>query len=162
MAVKINPVLPGLYIIPGLVNEYVLETADGDVLIDTGFPGSTDKILSALKMIGKTPQDIKHILLTHAHPDHIGSAAALKQATGASVYAHAIAAPLIEGTAPRRAGHAAPGFRKGGTDEGGPSGDCGGRAAIRQRRCGHPCAGALRRPGGPAVEEAWRRAVHGG
>ncbi len=111
MAVKINSVLPGLYIIPGLVNVYLLETVNGDALIDTGFPGSADKILAALKSIGKTPQDVRHILLTHAHPDHVGSAAALKQATGATIYAHAIDAPLIEGTAPRRAGYAAPGLR---------------------------------------------------
>ena len=111
MTAKIRLVVPGLYIIPGLVNVYLLETAGGDALIDTGFPGSAEKILGALQSIGKAPQDVRHILLTHAHPDHVGSAAALKRATGATVHAHATDTPIIEGTSGRRAASAAPGLR---------------------------------------------------
>jgi glyoxylase-like metal-dependent hydrolase (beta-lactamase superfamily II) len=88
-------IVPGLYVIPvGPVNTFLLDSPDGCTLIDSGLPGSTDKILDAIRALGKQPSDVRHILLTHAHPDHIGSFAALKKATGASVYMHHSDAPI--------------------------------------------------------------------
>ena len=80
----------------GLVNVFLLETAAGLVLIDTGFPGSSDAILRAMAKLGYAPERLAHIVLTHAHPDHVGSLAALKQATGAETWMHADDAPLAE------------------------------------------------------------------
>lgn len=101
-----------LYMIPGLVNVYILQTADGLAVIDTGFPGRAAKILDGVRSLGKTPSDLRHIVLTHCHPDHIGSAAALKQATGAIVWAHPLDAPMIEaGTTMRQPMCPSPGFR---------------------------------------------------
>ena len=100
---KAKPLISGVNMLPGMVNVYLLKTSDGYALIDTGFPGSADKILKALAAEGIQPHGVKHIVLTHAHPDHIGSAAALKRSTGATVYAHAEDAPII---------HAGKGFRK--------------------------------------------------
>ncbi len=94
MAVK--QLADDLWIIPGLVNVYILQTQDGLAILDTGFPGRTGKILDAVRQIGKTPADVRHIVLTHCHPDHIGSAAALKRATGATVWAHPLDAPRME------------------------------------------------------------------
>src|ERR1700693_468273 len=88
-------IVPGLYAIPvGPVNTFLLEASDGCALIDTGLPGSAPKILQAIQELGKTPTDIRHILLTHARPDHIGSFAALKKATGAEAYMHPMDAPI--------------------------------------------------------------------
>lgn len=90
-------IAPGLYAIPvGPVNAFLLDAPDGCALIDTGFLGSADKILHAVRALGKQPGDIKHILLTHAHPDHLGSAGALKQATHAQTYMHALDAPIAQ------------------------------------------------------------------
>ncbi len=96
-------IVPGLHAIPlGFVNAFFLDDPAGGVLIDTGAPRSAVKILSALKGLGKQPSDIHHILLTHAHADHIGSAAALVKATGARTYMHALDAPITErGSGPR-------------------------------------------------------------
>lgn len=77
------------------VNAFYLDAAEGGVLIDTGFPGHEGWILSALKEIGKGPGDVKHIVLTHGHPDHIGSAAALQRATGAKVWVHGADAEIV-------------------------------------------------------------------
>ena len=85
-----------LWIIPGLVNVYILQTKDGLAILDTGFPGRTGKILSAVRKIGKAQTDVRHIVLTHCHPDHIGSAAALKRETGATVWAHPLDAERME------------------------------------------------------------------
>ena len=88
-------IVDGLYMIPaGPVNTFLLESASGCTLIDTGLPGSEEKIVQGIKEAGKSPAEIGHILLTHAHPDHIGSAAALKKATGAKLYMHPADVPI--------------------------------------------------------------------
>ena len=100
-----------LYVIRGLVNVYVLETTDGLAVLDTGFPNSAPKILAGVRALGRQPSDVHHILLTHAHPDHIGSASALKRETGATVWAHPIDAPIIEAGMGFRHVEASPGLR---------------------------------------------------
>jgi glyoxylase-like metal-dependent hydrolase (beta-lactamase superfamily II) len=94
MAVK--QLADDLWLLPGLVNVYFLQTEDGLAVLDTGFPGRANKILAAVGEIGRTPADVRHIILTHCHPDHIGSAAALKRETGATVWAHPLDAPRME------------------------------------------------------------------
>src|SRR5271170_7243321 len=90
----------GIHVVRGLVNIYIVETTDGCAVIDTGFPGSTSKILRAVAAIGRRPDDVRHILVSHAHPDHMGSAGSLKRETGAAVYANPIDAPIIEAGTP--------------------------------------------------------------
>lgn len=68
---------------------YVIEAADGLTLVDTSVPGSLPQIGKELQCIGHQLSDSKRILITHAHPDHFGSLAALKEVTGAGIYAHA-------------------------------------------------------------------------
>src|ERR1700761_7742562 len=79
-----------------MVNVFLVETPDGLVLIDTGFPGSADTILEAASRIGRQPNQISQIILTHAHPDHVGSLAELVRRTGAQTWIHAEDAPLVE------------------------------------------------------------------
>lgn len=89
-------VVPGLSMIPlGIVNTYLLDTGELTVF-DCGLPGSEKVILDAVRGLGKEPSDIRHIVLTHAHPDHIGGAAALKQATDATVYCHSADRAIVE------------------------------------------------------------------
>jgi glyoxylase-like metal-dependent hydrolase (beta-lactamase superfamily II) len=86
---------PGLFEVSlGVVNMFLLESDDGLTLVDTGYPNSTDRILAAVTEMGKQPADIRHIIITHAHPDHIGSLAPLKRATGARTYIHPLDAPI--------------------------------------------------------------------
>ena len=100
-----------LYIIPGLVNVYLLDAPAGLTLIDTGFSRDTPKILAGIGALGRRPEDLRHILLTHAHPDHIGGAAALRARTGAQVYAHGADAAIIQEGGPFRPIRPAPGLR---------------------------------------------------
>jgi glyoxylase-like metal-dependent hydrolase (beta-lactamase superfamily II) len=77
---KTQQIVEGMYLLPlGNVNAYLLKMDHGLVLIDTGTAGSALKILEVIRFIGHKPSDLKSILLTHCHPDHAGSAAALKR-----------------------------------------------------------------------------------
>jgi glyoxylase-like metal-dependent hydrolase (beta-lactamase superfamily II) len=91
------------------VNAWLIDR-DGLTLVDTGVSGSADKILAAIRELGKQPSDVRQILVTHAHPDHIGSLATLKRATGAKVYAHPLDAPIIRSGAGFRPLTPAPGL----------------------------------------------------
>ncbi|MFG1867276.1 MBL fold metallo-hydrolase [Micromonospora arborensis] len=79
---------------------HVVRLPDGYALIDTAVPGSAPTILNALARLGGRPQDLRQIVLTHSHIDHMGSAADLVEASGARVLAGALDAPFIRGTAP--------------------------------------------------------------
>ena len=73
----------------GMVNAYLLRTEDGLVLIDAGWPEKTNAIFKAVHDAGHEPNRIRHLVLTHGHIDHAGSAADVIQRTGALSYAHA-------------------------------------------------------------------------
>jgi glyoxylase-like metal-dependent hydrolase (beta-lactamase superfamily II) len=70
------------------VHVYYLVDADGVTVIDTGGKGSAPGIVEGLAELGKTPSDVRRIILTHGHQDHAGSAARLATATGAPVLVH--------------------------------------------------------------------------
>jgi glyoxylase-like metal-dependent hydrolase (beta-lactamase superfamily II) len=77
-----------IYAVPlGFVNIFLVDAGEL-VLIDTGIPGSEQKIFQAFRELGKQPSDLRHILITHLHFDHTGSLAAVKQASGAQVWMH--------------------------------------------------------------------------
>ncbi len=95
----------------GMVNSYLLKTDDGLLLVDAGWPNKTKKLFSAVRESGHNPTDIRHLVLTHGHIDHAGSAAEVRRRTGARTYAHAIDLELIsKGQAERPGTTVTPGF----------------------------------------------------
>jgi glyoxylase-like metal-dependent hydrolase (beta-lactamase superfamily II) len=92
-------IMPQVLTFTGLIagRVYMLQDADGLTLIDTSISNAGDKILSQLQQAGHKPTDVKRILITHAHPDHIGCLPKLQQATGAEVWCHALEKPVVEG-----------------------------------------------------------------
>lgn len=94
----------------GGVNVFLLEDASGLTLIDAAFPDKAEVVLDAVRGLGAAPADVKHIVLTHAHPDHIGSLAALKRATGARTYIHPLDRAIVERGSGFRPMTAAPGL----------------------------------------------------
>lgn len=69
---------------------------EGAVLIDTGVPESAESVLRNIEAAGAKPTDIEVILTTHAHLDHAGAIAQLRQITGARVLATAASKELLE------------------------------------------------------------------
>lgn len=69
------------------INQYLL----GDVLVDAGIPGSADRVLSRL---GGRP--VRAHALTHAHPDHFGSSAAICDRLGIELWVGDADAEAVE------------------------------------------------------------------
>ena len=84
------------------VNCYWTTSDEGVVIIDTANPKSEKKIMTQLEEAGKNPADVKLIIITHADIDHVGSAAALKELTGAKLAIHEADADKIKGDARRK------------------------------------------------------------
>ena len=91
-------ILDGVFeVAVGFVNVHLVVTDDGVVLVDTGLPRRTARIEQALHDARRTVGDIRTILLTHRHPDHVGGVAHLRERSGARVVAHAADVPAITG-----------------------------------------------------------------
>ncbi len=84
---------PGVWRIPtaprDLINSFALVEDDGQVtLVDAGLKRATKAVVAGLAHLGAGPSDVTRILVTHAHPDHIGGLAGLRGRTGATVAVH--------------------------------------------------------------------------
>jgi glyoxylase-like metal-dependent hydrolase (beta-lactamase superfamily II) len=97
-----QPIRPGLFRLPGLLvgSVYLIIDSDGLTLIDTSIAPSGRKILQHVAGLGYAWTDVKRVLITHAHPDHVGGLPLVKRATGAQVWASARERPVIEGQIP--------------------------------------------------------------
>src|SRR6202035_2649606 len=73
----------------GAVNWTLIIDDSGVMLIDAGYPGDRDDVLASLRQLGCQAGDVRAILLTHAHIDHLGSAIWFAKTHGTPVYCHA-------------------------------------------------------------------------
>jgi glyoxylase-like metal-dependent hydrolase (beta-lactamase superfamily II) len=95
-------VLPGVHAIGmGYVNAFLIAGEGGLTLVDSGLPKKKDAILRAVAGISRQPADLKHILITHHHIDHMGSLGDVMEATGAKSYVHPLDSPIVRGDAPQ-------------------------------------------------------------
>ena len=77
-------------------NWYILEGDDGLTIVDAGVPRSWDSLHEALRSIGRSPGEIRAVVLTHAHFDHVGFAERARRELGVPVYVHKNDVPLTQ------------------------------------------------------------------
>ncbi|MFY1669685.1 MBL fold metallo-hydrolase [Plantactinospora sp. WMMB334] len=95
---EIVQLLPRLYMLSFPVGHaYLWADPAGLTLIDTGVPGSAPLIAGAIDGLGFRRSDLRHLLLTHFHEDHVGSAAEIAGWGDVVVHAHRADAPVIRG-----------------------------------------------------------------
>ncbi len=100
------PLRPYQEVIPGLIqvrtkgSKAYLILEDDITLIDTGAQGSGDRILEAVQELGRSPGDIKNIIITHGHMDHVGSLPELQKYISAKTGVHLAEAAHVESHAP--------------------------------------------------------------
>lgn len=77
------------------VNFYLVEDRDGITVIDAGLPAFWPSLLAAVDATGRKLTDIRAVLVTHGHPDHIGFAERLRVEAGADIWVHEADAPML-------------------------------------------------------------------
>jgi glyoxylase-like metal-dependent hydrolase (beta-lactamase superfamily II) len=104
-------VIKDVYVVPmGMANAFLIEGDDGLTLIDAGYPNKEAAVFRAIRALGRSPDQLKHLIFTHGHPDHIGSGAATVRETGARTYMHPLDIPIAESGGPFRPMRPAPGL----------------------------------------------------
>lgn len=81
----------------GYVHAFLIQHNQELYLIDTLFDHDAQVILDQIRALGKQPQDLKHIILTHGHRAHMGGLKRLKELSAATIYSHPWEADIISG-----------------------------------------------------------------
>jgi glyoxylase-like metal-dependent hydrolase (beta-lactamase superfamily II) len=69
-------------------NIYLVETGTKILVVDSGLPAAWPQLVEAIATLGYTPDDVEGIALTHAHFDHVGTAARARREWGVPVLVH--------------------------------------------------------------------------
>lgn len=64
---------------------HIIDTGEGLIMLDTGYQQSLYLVIHNMHLLGLNPLNLKYIMLTHGHIDHLGGARALKELTGAKI-----------------------------------------------------------------------------
>ena len=75
---------------------FLITTSAGHILLDTGFEASVPRLRDNIERLGFRYRDIKYILTSHAHIDHVQAHALVRRQTGAQVVVSAADAPFVE------------------------------------------------------------------
>ncbi len=90
--------ISGVYVIDlGMVYAYLYQEADRLTLFDSGLATHGQRILDEIGAIGRSPDDLHQIVVSHYHADHAGALAELQERTGAKVLVHRLDAPVVRG-----------------------------------------------------------------
>lgn len=98
-----QPITDCVYAVPGMSigRIYIITGNDGLAVVDTSLsPQTPQRLQPQLRALAYDLGDIRHILITHAHPDHIGGLAAFQQVANPRTYIHRRDAPVVRGESP--------------------------------------------------------------
>ena len=101
---SVKRVIKGVHLVPiGKANAFLIEG-------DAGYPIKEAAVFEAIRGLCRSPDQLKHLIFTHSHLDHIGSAAAIVRETGATTYMHPLDISMAESGGPFRPLRVAPGL----------------------------------------------------
>ena len=80
-----------------LVNSYLVEDGGAVTVVDAGLPGMWKDLLAELDSMGRSPADVRALVLTHGDVDHIGFAERLRREYGVKVWVSEPDAPRARG-----------------------------------------------------------------
>jgi glyoxylase-like metal-dependent hydrolase (beta-lactamase superfamily II) len=103
MRKETEEIISGVYLIGGpnitMADDaaiYLIDFAGSLVLIDSGAGRSFSQIVRNIEMLGFHPAAVSHLILTHCHIDHIGSAPFFREKYGTKILIHEADAKAIE------------------------------------------------------------------
>jgi glyoxylase-like metal-dependent hydrolase (beta-lactamase superfamily II) len=80
----------------GFVNVFYVEDDEGGLwLVDTGADAAAERVGGGIRALGREPRELRGVVVTHLHGDHVGGLAAVKEHTGAEVWMSAEDAALV-------------------------------------------------------------------
>lgn len=79
------------------VSVHLLDTEEGLVLIDTGYPHMYEQILHSIRSLGFDPKNICAILHSHGHVDHFGCTSKIKEISGCKTFISRIDNDIVNG-----------------------------------------------------------------
>jgi metallo-beta-lactamase class B len=82
------------------ISSILIVGSEGDILIDSGTEAGADRVAANIRKLGFNPTDVRILLNSHEHFDHVGGMARLEQLTGARLYASANAADVLKSGRP--------------------------------------------------------------
>lgn len=89
MSARVVQAARGLYLVCGTkTNWCLIREGDSVTLVDAAWPADYPAVVHSLSHIGATPEQVAAVVLTHAHPDHIGTAERFRVEHAAVVLAH--------------------------------------------------------------------------
>jgi hydroxyacylglutathione hydrolase len=99
-------IVRGVHQVDGIIGNSYIINGKKMVVIDTGLPGNSRKIINYIRVaLKRSPNDVTTIILTHYHEDHSGNVYELKNLTGAIVAIHAVDADYVSGKKEMPDGH---------------------------------------------------------
>jgi glyoxylase-like metal-dependent hydrolase (beta-lactamase superfamily II) len=103
MRIKTEEIVSGVYLIGGpnvtLADDaavYLIDFAGDLVMIDAGAGRSASQIVRNIEMLGLNPAHVSHLILTHCHIDHIGSAPYFREKYGTKIIIHELDVRALE------------------------------------------------------------------
>jgi glyoxylase-like metal-dependent hydrolase (beta-lactamase superfamily II) len=103
MRTNTEEIIGGVYLVGGAgmtsANDaaiYLIDFSGDLVLIDAGAGRSSSQIVRNIEMLGLNPASLSHVILTHCHIDHIGSASFLRKQYGTKIVIHELDAKAVE------------------------------------------------------------------
>ncbi|PKN20952.1 MAG: Zn-dependent hydrolase [Deltaproteobacteria bacterium HGW-Deltaproteobacteria-6] len=100
---KTAEIIKGVYLIGGPdvtaaedAAVYLIDFAGSLTMIDSGAGRSSSQIVRNIEMLGLSPVSVSHVILTHCHIDHIGSAPYFREKYGAKIVIHELDARALE------------------------------------------------------------------
>ena len=85
---------------PGLANVYLFQEAGAVTIVDAGMPGYWRALPAELAAMGRSLEDVRAVVLTHAHSDHIGFAERIRTERGVPIRVHELDAMRAKGRVP--------------------------------------------------------------
>jgi glyoxylase-like metal-dependent hydrolase (beta-lactamase superfamily II) len=91
-----------------IVNAYLVEEGGEVTIVDAGAPGLWSRVVPELSAMGRSLDDVRAIVLTHGHSDHVGFGERARRERGWPVWVHEVDAALARGEVPNPAAASGP------------------------------------------------------